>query len=67
MRNILLAITAVYLTAFATATFANNSAFHVIGWQNFDTVTPGANDSGINDDSPDTNTVLMRLQPESRR
>ena len=58
MRNILLSITAVCLTAFTTATFANNSAFHVIGWQNFDTVSPGLNDSGINDDSPDTNSTF---------
>ncbi|MEC7609393.1 MAG: hypothetical protein VX964_04405, partial [Verrucomicrobiota bacterium] len=58
MRNILLSTTAACLTAFTTATFANNSDFHVIGWQIFDTVTPGANDSGINDDSPDTNSTF---------
>ena len=58
MKNKLLAITAVCLAACTTAIFANNSGFHVIGWQDFDTVIPGDNNSGIGDVSPDTNSTF---------
>ena len=35
-----------------------NSLLHAIGWQTFDNATPGNNNSGIADDTPDSNSTF---------
>ncbi|MEM7313030.1 MAG: hypothetical protein AAF497_07745, partial [Planctomycetota bacterium] len=37
---------------------AVHAQFHVIGWQTFENAIPGNNDSGVTDNTPDTNSTF---------
>ena len=36
---------------------------HLIGWQKFENATPGDNNSGIDDTTPDTNSTFDPFSP----